>query len=145
VKRLVGLAAGSLAATAMALITAGHASSDPPVDVTGQPYGQAAALLKQQGYQAVFGGAVGGDVPQGQCIVKSQKLIPGAWPAKVSVSLMLNCTKAAQPPPDQQPAGAPGVVPGAPNLTPGPPHVGANGVTTVTPTPVAGPPQPPPG
>jgi hypothetical protein len=128
VKKLVAFAAGALAAGSMALITAGQASSEGPVDVSGQTYGQAAALLKQQGYQVVFGGSVGSDVPQSQCIVTSQKALKG-WPSP-RVSLMLNCTKAAQPPPGSQ--SAPGV--------PGPPKVGGNGITTVTPTPVG--PQP---
>jgi hypothetical protein len=131
VKKLVAFAAGSFAAVSMALITAGHANSTGPLDVSGEPYGKAVALLKQQGYKPVFGGSVGSDVPESQCIVESQKMLPNA-----RVSLMLNCTKAAQPPADQQPAG----VPGAPAATPGPPHVGSNGVTTVTPTPVG--PQP---
>ena len=127
-KKLVGLAAGSFAAISMAMITAGYAHSDNPLDVSGEPYGKAVALLKQQGYKTVFGGSVGGDVPQSQCIVESQKIL-----SKGRISLMLNCTAAAQQPADQQPAGAPGA-------PPGPPHVGSNGVTTVTPTPVG--PQP---
>jgi hypothetical protein len=49
---------------------------------------------------------------------------------------VLDCTKAAQPAQGaNSPAGGP--VPGA---APGAPHVGSNGVTTVTPTPVG--PQP---
>ncbi len=127
-KKLVAFAAGTLAAGSMALITAGHASSTGPLDVSGQTYGQAVAMLKQQGYQVVFGGSVGSDVPQSQCIVTSQKVLNG-WPSP-RVSLMLNCTKAAQPPPGSQ--SAPG--------QPGPPKVGGNGITTVTPTPVG--PQP---
>lgn len=126
-KKLVAFGAGALAAGSMALITAAQAISAGPLDVSGQTYAQAVALLKQQGYQAVFGGSVGSDVPESQCIVESQKLLPG-WP-NARVSLMLNCTKAAQPPPGSQ--SAPGV--------PGPPHVGSNGITTVTPTPVGGP------
>ena len=130
-KKLVAFAAGTLAAGSMALITAGQAGSTGPMDVSGQTYGQAVALLKQQGYQAVFGGSVGSDVPQSQCVVESQKVVPG-WPHS-RVSLMLNCTKAAQPAPGSQ------SVPGAPGK-PGPPTVGGNGITTVTPTPVG--PQP---
>ena len=137
-KKLLGLAAGSAAAVSVALFTAGQASSTGPLDVTGQPYALAVAILKQQGYLAVFGGSVGSDVPQGQCIVASQKVMPAAWPAMLEVSLMLNCTKAAQPPPSQKPT--PGGVPGAPNPNAGPPQVGSNGITTVTATPVAPPP-----
>ncbi|MBV8350202.1 MAG: hypothetical protein JOZ49_22625, partial [Mycolicibacterium sp.] len=52
--------------------------------------------------------------------------------------LMLNCTKAAQPPPGSQAVAG---VPGAPGAgPPGPPKVGSNGITTVTATPVG--PQP---
>jgi hypothetical protein len=125
VKKLVAFAAGTLAAGSMALLTAGHAASSGPLDVSGQPYAQAVTLLKQQGYKAVFGGSVGSDVPESQCIVSSQKNLPNG-----RVSLLLNCTKAAQPPPGSN------VAPGQP----GPPKVGGNGVTTVTPTPVG--PQP---
>ncbi|MCW2649619.1 MAG: hypothetical protein JWR32_595 [Mycobacterium sp.] len=124
-KKLVAFSAGALAAGSMALITAGHASSTGPLDVSGQTYGQAAALLSKQGYMPVFGGSVGSDVQQSQCIVQSQKMLPNG-----RVSLMLNCTKAAQPAPGSN------VAPGQP----GPPKVGSNGVTTVTPTPVG--PQP---
>lgn len=146
-KKPLAFAAGSCAAMAMALISAGHATSTGPIDVTGETYGQAAAMLKQQGLQAVLGGAVGGDVPQAQCIVESEKLLPG-WPT-ARVALMLNCTKAAQPPPQAPTPGVPGVVPGAPVANPGPPTVGGNGITTVTATPVApqpipAPPPPPP-
>jgi hypothetical protein len=139
VRKLLGFAAGSAAVVSVALFTAGQASSTGPLDVTGQTYAQAVAILKQQGYMAVFGGSVGSDEPQGKCIVTSQKVMPAAWPAMLEVSLMLNCTKAAQPPPNQQPA--PGGVAGAPNPNAGPPQVGSNGVTTVTATPV-GPPPP---
>jgi hypothetical protein len=133
VRKLLAFAGGSAAAIAIALVSAGPALSDGPLDVSGEPYAKAVALLKSQGYNAVFGGSVGSDVPQAQCVVESQKVL-----AKGRISLMLNCTRAAQPP-SQAPA--PGAVPGAPNAAPGAPHVGANGVTTVTPTPV-GPPPP---
>jgi hypothetical protein len=129
VKKLVACAAGSLAALSMALVTAGHARSDGPADVSGETYAKAVALLRQQGYTAVFGGSVGGDVPQSQCVVQSQKSL-----SKASISLMLNCTKAAQPAPDAQ--------------APGAPKVGSNGVTTVQVTTVQAtpvPPPPPPG
>ncbi|MBV8929296.1 MAG: hypothetical protein JO152_09250 [Mycobacteriaceae bacterium] len=139
-KKVLAVAGLGAAAAAIALASAGPALSDPPLDVSGEPFGKAVALLKQQGYNAVFGGSVGGDVPQAQCVVESQKML-----GKGRISLMLNCTQAAQPP-SQAPA--PGAVAGAPNANPGAPHVGANGVTTVTATPVAPPPPnaaPPPG
>jgi hypothetical protein len=132
VKKLVAVSAGSLALASMGFIFAGQASSDNgAVDVSGQTYAQAVKILRSMGYRASFGGSVGSDVPQAQCVVESQKFL-----AKYRVSLMLNCTKAAQPAPGQnQVAGAP-----APGQPPGAPHVGSNGVTTVTPTPVG--PQP---
>jgi hypothetical protein len=141
VKKLLAIAGGSAAAAAIALVTAGPAVSDGPLDVSGEQYGKAVALLKAQGYKAVFGGSVGGDVPEAQCIVESQKVL-----GKGRISLMLNCTQAAQPPAQAAAAPPPGVVAGAPNANPGPPHVGANGITTVTATPVAPPPPaaPPP-
>ena len=69
----------------------------------------------------MFGGSVGSDVPQARCIVESQKFLPNA-----RVSLMLNCTKAAQPAPSA--------------ADPNAPVVGSNGITTVKATPVAPPP-----
>lgn len=135
-KKLVALAAGSGALAAMGFLSAGHASSDSgALDVSGNTYAQAAKILQSEGYKAVFEGSVGSDVPQPQCVVESQKTLPHA-----RIALMLNCTKAAQA------ALAGNEVAGAAPGPPGPPHVGSNGVTTVTPTPVG--PQPgmtPPG
>jgi hypothetical protein len=105
----------------MGFLFAGHASSDT-LDVTGITYGQAVQVLKSQGYMVEFQGSVGGDVPQSQCVVASQKMLPHGW-----VSVMLNCTRAAQ-----------AVLPAA---NPNAPVVGGNGVTTVKATPVAPPPQ----
>lgn len=126
--------AGSASAT---LISAGVASSDPagganPYSVVGEPYGKAVAILKSQGIRSSFGGSVGSDVPQAQCIVSGQKATSAG-----KMILELNCTQKAYE--DAQAAtpsrgGAPtGGVPGGPT-------VGSNGVTTVTPTPVG--PQP---
>jgi hypothetical protein len=134
VKKLVALAGGSVALATMGFLSAGHASSDNgALDVSGNTYAQAVKILQSEGYQAVFKGAVGSDLPQPQCIVESQQTLPRA-----RIALELNCTKAAQPAASAAAGAGPGV--------PGPPHVGANGVTTVTPTPVG--PQPgmtPPG
>lgn len=135
-KKLVTLAAGSAALATMGFLSAGHASSDQSaVDVSGNTYAQAVQILRSQGYRAVFQGAVGSDVPQSQCVVESQKMLQSS-----RIALMLNCTKAAQAALAANDANAPA---GGP---PGAPHVGNNGVTTVTPTPVG--PQPgmtPPG
>ncbi|MBV8965000.1 MAG: hypothetical protein JO191_02375 [Mycobacteriaceae bacterium] len=136
-RKLVAVAAGSSALAATGFLSAGHASSDNgALDVSGNTYSQAVKILQSEGYKPVFQGSVGSDVPEPQCIVESQKLLP-----RGRVALELNCTKAAQPAASAAEP-APGAAPGAP----GPPHVGANGVTTVTPTPVG--PQPgmtPPG
>ena len=131
-KKVVAVAAGSGALATMGFLFAGHASSDNgSLDVSGNTYAQAVQILRSQGYMVEFGGSVGGDVPQAQCVVESQKMLPHGW-----VSLQLNCTKAAQ-----------AVLPAA---NPNAPVVGGNGVTTVKATPVAPPPQelgpqPPPG
>ena len=107
------------------------AATTGPSTSSGHTYSQAVQDPEVAGLPAGVRGSVGSDVPQSQCIVESQKMLPMA-----AVSLMLNCTKAAQPPPGQNsPVGT-----GIPGGPPGPPHVGSNGVTTVTPTPVG--PQP---
>ena len=122
-KKVVAVSAGSVALATMGFLFAGQASSDNgTLDVSGNTYAQAVQILRSQGYMVEFGGSVGGDVPQAQCVVESQKILPHGW-----VSLMLNCTKAAQ-------AALPAANPNAP-------VVGGNGVTTVKATPVAPPPQ----
>ncbi len=125
-KKVVAFSAGSAALATMGFLFAGHASSDT-IDVTGITYAQAVQVLKSQGYMIEFGGSVGGDEPESQCVVESQKFLPQGW-----VSLELNCTKAAQ-------AALPAANPNAP-------VVGGNGVTTVKATPVPMPPAnaPPP-
>jgi hypothetical protein len=123
VKKLAAVAVGSAALATIGFLSAGHASSDNgALDVSGNTYAQAVKILKSQGYKAVFQGSVGSDVPQQQCIVDSQKILP-----RGRVSLMLNCTQAAQPAPSA--------------LDPNAPVVGSNGVTTVKATPVAPPRQ----
>jgi hypothetical protein len=98
-KKLILLAGGVSATIAMAVIGTGIASANAP-DVTGQTYGQAVAILHTQGYSAVFGGSVGSDLPQSQCVVSGQRSIGSSG----KQSLMLDCTL------------APGQIkPGAPN------------------------------
>ncbi|HUL99176.1 MAG TPA: hypothetical protein VLU24_07125 [Mycobacterium sp.] len=122
-KKLLAVAGGSVALASMGFLTAGHASSDNNgvADVSGLPYAQAVKILRSQGLKGVFGGSVGSDVPQAQCIVDSEKFLRNG-----RVSLMLNCTRAAQPAPSA--------------ADPNAPVVGSNGVTTVKATPVAPPP-----
>jgi hypothetical protein len=123
VNKLVALSGGLVAAGTAALIGAGVAISQPaaashPSNVVGEQYMRALAILKSQGIKAYFGGATGSALPQASCLVASQKVTGGG-----RMLLMLDCTQAAA---DQIEAMGPT----------GGPRVGANGVTTVTPTPM---------
>lgn len=123
--KLVALGGGLLAAGSIALMASGTATSQPSstsVNVVGEPYMKALAILKSQGIKATFGGSFGGVLPQSQCLVDSQKVSSAG-----KMILMLDCSEAAAQQADDA-AGSPGI--------PGPPKVGSNGVTTVTPTPV---------
>lgn len=142
-KKILGLGIARLGLAALAipaaiasttLIHPAVAVSDPvsanSLNVVGEPYGKALAILKGQGVKAFFGGSSGSDLPQTQCIVSQQKVTSGG-----RMYLNLDCTqKAYDNSIDSRPAaGGGGGAPGGPN-------VGSNGVTTVTPTPVG--PQP---
>jgi len=121
VNKLVVLSGGLVAAGTAALIGAGVANSQPaasPYNVVGEQYGRALAILKSQGVKAYFGGATGSALPQSACLVGTQKVTGGG-----RMLLMLDCTQAAA---DQIAAMGPT----------GGPRVGANGVTTITPTPM---------
>ncbi|WP_319434415.1 hypothetical protein [Mycobacterium sp. RTGN5] len=133
-KTLILAAAGALAAgSAVAALSMGSSNADPnaggTMNILGEPYYKAVAILHAQGVSSVFGGSVGSDVPQAKCIVQSQKYL-----ASGKMSLMLNCTKAAQP--DAPPPGSGGALPSAPIPADGGsrPTPGAPGVVTVTPT-----------
>jgi hypothetical protein len=120
------LGGGLVAAGSIALFGAGIAASQPnpnAVNVVGEPYMKALQILKSQGVKAYFGGSFGSALPQAQCLVDSQKVT-----SQGRMLLMLDCTEAALQQ-EQQTQSSDGGVPGAP-------HVGSNGVTTVTPTPV---------
>jgi hypothetical protein len=136
VKKFIVLAAGASAAAAMVVIGSGMADANPGVntlDVTGQPYARAVAILQSQGYSTSFGGSIGSDVPQSKCIVSSQKTLTSQTSqTSQKIQLMLNCTDAAQP---EQPAVT--AVSGAQAPDGGTrPTAGAPGVVTVIPTPV---------
>jgi len=123
VNKLVVLSGGLVAAGTAAVIGAGIAVSQPaaasnPGNVVGEQYGRALAILKSQGMKAYFGGATGSALPQSSCLVATQKVTSAG-----RMLLMLDCTQAAA---DQIAAMGPT----------GGPTVGANGVTTVTPTPM---------
>ncbi len=122
VKKALVLSGGLVAAGTAALIGAGVAISQPsqqsPYNVTGEQYGRALAILKSQGVKAYFGGSTGSVLPQFNCLVDSQKMTSGG-----RMLLNLDCTQeAADIIKAQGPTGGP--------------TVGANGVTTVTPTPL---------
>ncbi|MGY4709248.1 hypothetical protein ACXDF8_06785 [Mycolicibacterium sp. CBM1] len=131
-KRLILVAAGALAAgSAAAALGMGSSSADPnaggTLNVLGEPYYKAVAILHAQGVSSVFGGSVGSDVQQAKCVVQSQKYL-----ASGKMSLMLNCTAAAQPEAPSGPATA--GTPAIPSDGGSRPTAGAPGVVTVTPT-----------
>lgn len=116
----------------------GTGNADPgtvnTLNVVGEPYAKAVAILRAQGVRTVFGGSVGSDVPQAQCVVASQKVLS----ASHKMQLNLDCSAASQP---QQPATAAGAqgtsgTSGAPTTEAARPTAGAPGVVTVVPTPV---------
>ncbi|BBY60720.1 hypothetical protein [Mycolicibacterium sarraceniae] len=133
--RLILVAAGALAAgSAAAALSMGSSNADPnaggTMNILGEPYYKAVAILHAQGIQTVFGGSVGSDVPQAKCIVQSQKYL-----ASGKMSLMLNCEKAAQP--EAPPPSSAGTAPAGPTIPAdggGRPTPGAPGTVIVTPT-----------
>lgn len=139
VRKLALLVGGASAAVSMAVIGAGHAGAELP-DVTGEPYGKAIAILKNLGYKGVFGGGIGNDLPQSQCMVIEQQ------PSGRTVKLRLNCdlapgqeqpvapnTHSLVPPGGSIPTSGAAATSGAPApVDPGRPTPGA-GTVTVTP------------
>ncbi|WP_319450509.1 MULTISPECIES: hypothetical protein [unclassified Mycobacterium] len=136
-KKLVVLGAGAIAMASAALLHPAVALSDPAgassVNVVGEPYAKALAILKSQGARGVFGGSFGSDVPQSACIVDKQKINSSG-----KMILMLNCTtKAVQDATastPQAPTAATGAAPGAP--APGTPGQGTYGGPIGVPVPV---------
>lgn len=137
-KKNILAAVGTIAAgSAVAVFGMGSSTADPasgsPMNVLGEPYAKAVAILHAQGIATTFGGSVGSDVPQSQCIVQTQKYLTSG-----RMQLMLNCTAEMQP---SQQAPAPSVANSpsgsgtpAPSGDPGRPTPGASGVVTVVPT-----------
>ena len=138
------LAVGAAATVALGIgggigggIGAVHAApggSNTTLNVVGEPYAKAVAILRAQGVAATFGGSVGSDVPQAQCIVASQKVLSTTR----KMQLNLDCSAAAQPQaPATSAAGTSGAsTSGAPSSEAARPTPGAPGVVTVVPTPV---------
>jgi hypothetical protein len=132
VKKLILVAAGAVAAgSAVAALGMGSSNADPAgsntLNVLGEPYAKAVAILHAQGVSSAFGGSVGSDVPQAKCVVQSQKYLTSG-----KMQLMLNCTKAAQP--EEPAATSVGSAPALGGDSGGRPTPGAPGVVTVTPT-----------
>jgi hypothetical protein len=139
-KLVLAIAGAAAAGAAAAALGAGASSADPSststYNVVGEPYAKAVAILRAQGVKTSFGGSVGSDVPQAQCLVKSEKIVGNS-----KISLMLDCTAAAQPDvpaaPTQAATSASGTSGAAGTQAPdagGRPTPGAPGVVTVIPT-----------
>jgi hypothetical protein len=143
VKKLVVLGASAIAASTIAVLSAGLANSDPvnpnQMNVVGEPYYKAAKILKGMGIKPTFGGAVGDALPQAQCMVASQKAVgtvggSGGSGGSMKMLLNLDCTqKAADEMAESGTAGGAESIPGGK-------QVDSNGVTHVQATPVG--PQP---
>ncbi|MCX6484528.1 MAG: hypothetical protein NT146_14940 [Mycobacterium sp.] len=133
-RKLVLVLAGVTVAGSAVALGIGASNADPSssstYNVVGEPYAKAVAILRAQGVKTTFGGSVGSDVPQSQCVVSSQKVTSSA-----KMQLMLDCTAAAQP---EQPAATSAAnAPGTQSTDAGNrPTAGAPGVVTVIPTPV---------
>ena len=134
---MVGAAAAGSAAAALSI---GASSADPAsnstYNVVGEPYARAVAILQAQGVKTTFGGSVGSDVKQSQCVVSSEKVLSSG-----KMQLMLDCTAAAQPeqPTATSSASASGTASTASTASTdagGRPTAGAPGVVSVVPVPV---------
>ena len=133
-RKLVLVLTGAAMAGSAVALGIGASSADPSssstYNVVGEPYAKAVAILRAQGVPASFGGSVGSDVPQSQCLVSSQKVTGSG-----KMQLMLNCTAAAQP--EQPAATSAATASGTQSTDAGSrPTAGAPGVVTVVPTPV---------
>ncbi|MEI6252411.1 MAG: hypothetical protein WCP30_06355 [Mycobacteriaceae bacterium] len=132
----VGGALGAASAVLALGIGAGHAdpgSDNSTYNVVGEPYAKAVAILRAQGVKATFGGAVGSDVKQAQCIVASEKVMS----ASGVIQLSLDCTDEAQPEPASSAGTSSGSgTSGASATQTARPTPGAPGVVTVVPVPV---------
>jgi hypothetical protein len=134
VRKLVLVLAGVTVAGSAIALGIGASSADPSssstYNVVGEPYAKAVAILRAQGVKTTFGGSVGSDLPQSQCVVSSQKVTSSA-----KMQLMLDCTAASQP--EQPAATSAATAPGTQSTDAGNrPTAGAPGVVTVIPTPV---------
>jgi hypothetical protein len=115
VKKLIVVGATAVAASTIGLLNAGLASSDPvnpnQMNVIGEPYFKAVKILHGMGLSTTFGGSVGSDLPQAQCMVTSQKMLGSG-----KMQMNLDCTEEAAQQMAEQGSlgsgGAPGAVGG---------------------------------
>ena len=135
-KLVLAIAGVAVTGSAAAALGMGASSADPAsintYNVIGEPYAKAVAILRAQGVPTTFGGSVGSDVPQAQCLVKSQKVL-----STRKMQLMLDCTAESQPDVPTAPAtsGASGGSARAQAPDAGSrPTPGAPGVVSVVPT-----------
>ena len=81
------------------------------MNVIGEPYFKAVKILHGMGLSTTFGGSVGSDLPQSQCMVASQKMLGSG-----KMLLNLDCTEEAAQQMAEQGSlgsgGAPGAVGG---------------------------------
>lgn len=134
-KPILALAGTAISLAAVAAVGAGSGNASPgsnsTLNVVGEPYAKAVAILRAQGVPTVFGGSVGSDLPQAQCIVSSQKVL-----STRKMELMLDCAadESAQQPATASTSGA-GTA-GASATQTARPTPGAPGVVSVVPVPV---------
>ena len=133
---MVGGAAAALGLGLGSGLVQAAPSDTSTYNVVGEPYAKAVAILKAQGVHTVFGGSVGSDVAQAQCIVKSEKMLSSAGMSSAGkIQLNLDCTAESQP---QQPvtASVPSSSGASGTQSAARPTPGAPGVVTVIATPV---------
>ena len=132
-KLVLALGGAVLAGSAAAALGMGASAADPAsintYNVVGESYAKAVAILRAQGVPTIFGGSVGSDVGQAQCVVSSQKVTGSG-----KMQLMLDCTEAAQP--EQPSVTSAATAPGTQSGAAGRPTAGAPGVVSVVATPV---------
>ena len=132
-KFVLALGGAVVAGSAAAVLGMGASMADPAsintYNVVGESYAKAVAILRAQGVPTIFGGSVGSDVGQAQCVVSSQKVTGSG-----KMQLMLDCTEAAQP--EQPSVTSAATAPGTQSGAAGRPTAGAPGVVSVVATPV---------
>lgn len=133
-KRLLVITTAAVAGSTAVVLGMGSGAAEPAsnstYNVVGEPYARAVAILRAQGVPTIFGGSVGSEVPQSQCLVKSQKLLSVG-----KIQLNLDCTAAALPEAPSAPSVAGTPADGSQSPDAGNrPTPGAPGIVTVIPT-----------